>query len=141
MNIISKRTLNYRVVVVLYCAVPSLITHSALSCAKLRVQYANNGRAAAVCSLLSRDRCSGHAALNKTKRLQTSRDAVKRNFKRRVHIAPETHKRLFCMMSVMTKSPRSAIVVDPTCHLLLLSVTIRLCLNKLGLIISESPVW
>jgi len=28
-----------------------------------------------------------------------------------------------------------------TQHLLLLSVTIRLYLNKLGLIISESPVW
>ena len=39
----------------------------------------------------------------KTKRLQTSRDAVKGNFKRRVHIAPATHKRLFCMISVTTK--------------------------------------
>ena len=38
-----------------------------------------------------------------------SRDAVKAKFKRRVHIiAPATHKRLFCMISVMTKSPHSA---------------------------------
>jgi len=36
------------------------------------------------------------------------RDAVKGNFKRRVHIVPATHKRLFCMISVMTRSPRSA---------------------------------
>jgi len=31
--------------------------------AELLVQYVHNGRAAAVCSLLSHDRCSGHAAL------------------------------------------------------------------------------
>jgi len=50
----------------------------------------------------------------KTKRLQTSRDAVKGNFKRRVHIAPATHKRLFCMISVTTKWPRSADSVSNT---------------------------
>jgi len=48
------------------------------------------------------------ALKTKTKRLQTSRDAVKGNFKRRVHIALATHKRLFCMISVIKKSPRSA---------------------------------
>ena len=42
------------------------------------------------------------------RREENSRDAVKGNFKRRVHIAPATHKRLFCMISVMTKSLRSA---------------------------------
>jgi len=58
---------------------------------------------------LSRDRCSGHAAVkNETKRLYTSRDALTGNFKRIAHITPAMHKRLFRMISVMTKSPRSA---------------------------------
>jgi len=44
-----------------------------------------------------------------------SRGAVKGNFKRRVHIAPATHKRLFCI-SVMTKTLCSAGSISNTVH-------------------------